>query len=366
MSQIIYAFIFLLIGRVKSFSSPPTQHYGAIRPRSDSRYVGRISNSVRQGTSSRAFVSTGVQSTLDAVDITTTGDDIIDSIEVSPDAKGAHSKISLDIKDTKSELEQFIVNIRSLYQDLELAGGSIRREMNGVSFSYIAPPPSDDQSAEDNDKFSGFWRSQSPVTYQTDADWKSIHKQNIEERSRITGLPNPPPLMIYLPGLDGFGISATTQFDDLSATFELWRMTVDKGNTQLSFSDLLNSVVKFVDDATKSSESPREVMVVGESFGGLLACAVTMALKASNKYNITLKGMALVNPATSFDETNWEQFVPLLTSLRYLESQEEIVDDRGNFRFSDLVRQLPTPYSVSQQLHFHLFVFHLLRRWPAK
>ena len=153
--------------------------------------------------------------------------------------------------------------------------------------------------------------------------------------------------MVYLPGLDGFGISATTQFDDLSSTFELWRMTVNKGDTQLSFSDLLNSVVKFVDDATKACDTPRQVMIVGESFGGLLACAVSMALKSSTKYNINLKGMALVNPATSFDETNWEQFVPLLTSLRYLETQEEIVDDRGNFRLlRDLASQLPTPYSV--------------------
>ena len=343
MNRIIHASIFLLIGRAESFSSTSKLN-GAIRSLPDTTQAGRLSR-----TSFRTHhVPTSVRSTLDAVDATTTGDDIHDSIEASSDTKGVQSKKSVDTKDAKSELEQFIVEIRSLYKDLEQAGGSIRRDMNGVSFTYVAPPTSKDQSAKNNDQFSGFWRSQTPITHQMDADWSSIHKQNIEERNKISDSANPPPLMIYLPGLDGFGISATTQFDDLSATFELWRMTVDKGNTQLSFSDLLNSVVKFVDDVTKLSESPRQVMVVGESFGGLLACAVTMALKASARYNIALKGLALVNPATSFDETNWEQFVPLLTSLRYLESQEEIVDDRGNFRFGDFARQLPTPYSVSR------------------
>lgn len=253
-----------------------------------------------------------------------------------------------DSSSTKSELEQFVAGIRSLYQDLEQGGGSIRREMNGLSFTYIAPSSSDNGPSRSNNQLDGEWRFQEPITHDADnADWGYIHKQTTEERTKFSDAANPPPFMLYLPGLDGFGISATTQFDDLSSTFELWRMTIDKGNTQLSFSDLLNSVVRFIDDATKGRDSPREVLIVGESFGGLLAVAVTMALKASStKYNIILKGMVLVNPATSFDETQWEQFVPFLTSLRYLETQEE-VDDSGNFRFRELTRQFPTPYSVS-------------------
>src|SRR5690348_2325894 len=35
------------------------------------------------------------------------------------------------------------------------------------------------------------------------------------------------PIAVYLPGLDGYGISAAThQFDDLSRTFELWRLLI--------------------------------------------------------------------------------------------------------------------------------------------
>ena len=165
-----------------------------------------------------------------------------------------------------------------------------------------------------------------------------------------SGTGTPPPLLIYLPGLDGFGISATAQFDDLSSAFEFWRMTVDHESTHLSFSDLVLSVVKFVKESSSivgSTASPREVIIVGESFGGLLACAVAMALKngQSNGSCYALKGMVLVNPATSFDETIWESVVPVLTSLRYLESREEITEDSGNSRFAFL-KGLPTPYSV--------------------
>jgi pimeloyl-ACP methyl ester carboxylesterase/1-acyl-sn-glycerol-3-phosphate acyltransferase len=143
-------------------------------------------------------------------------------------------------------------------------------------------------------------------------------------------------LLLYLPGLDGFGISATAQFDDLSSSFEFWRMTVDKHKEQ-AFSDLVISITKFVNEVTSSTvptDSPREVILVGESFGGVLALSAAMALTKRQSSSMTLKGLVLVNPATSFDETNWENLVPLLTSLRHLES--------GNLT----PLTLPTPYSI--------------------
>jgi len=252
-----------------------------------------------------------------------------------------------------SELEQFVVDCKELYSDLENGGGSVRREMSGVSFTYVAPAnqfTTPNASPEQNRQLYGAWRLQKPEIYGAEEDLTAMHRRIYEERMETKSLDfsKPPPLLIYLPGLDGFGISATAQLDDLSSTFELWRMSVDKGNLQLSFSDLVNRVVKFVKDATSSAEfieSPREVIIVGESFGGLLTCAVGMALTKVQSKKFTLKGMTLVNPATSFDETAWEQIVPVLTSLSYLESQEEITDDSGNFRLS-LPQGLPTPYSV--------------------
>ncbi len=255
--------------------------------------------------------------------------------------------------EAQSEIEKFVSDFRELYNDLENAGGSIRRQMSmagntnsySVSFTYVAPPSEFTRAEGDKSQLNGSWRLQRPEVYGDETDWKEMHRDISE--NRMGNLAGPPPLLVYLPGLDGFGISATGQFDDLSSAFELWRMTVNKNNIDISFADLVKSVVSFVTDATAAvDDTPREVILVGESFGGLLTCAVAMALKKSTalEKQMKLKGVTLVNPATSFDETNWDRVVPLLTSLRYLESREEIVDSSGNFIFNNL--DLPTPYSV--------------------
>ncbi|KAL3796794.1 hypothetical protein HJC23_010941 [Cyclotella cryptica] len=360
MTRLFYTSIFVLLQRAASFSvSSSNSGIGAARPTSSSSRV--LTTTTHRGNARFASVATQDNEVLLDVDeqvspsstrteseVRAVNGAIHDNstglaVQKNENAPSAPASIR---RSAKSEMEQLAIDIRALYQDLELGGGSIRRNMKGLSFTYVAPAASESQTSHGSNNLIGAWRSQTPLTYGVDADWPLTHKQITEKRAKLSHSPNPPPLVVYLPGLDGFGISATNQFDDLSSTFELWRMTVDKGNLQLTFAELMTSVVKFIDDATKSCDTPREVIIIGESFGGLLACAVAMALKASAKYNLTLKGMALVNPATSFDETNWEQFVPLLTSLRYLETQEEIFDDRGNFRISDVARRLPTPYSV--------------------
>lgn len=252
--------------------------------------------------------------------------------------------VSLTPQDEENAIEQFVADMRSVYSDLENGGGSIKLRMAeaGVSFTYVAPSPS--YSSETNKQLFGGWRKQMPTLYDsTNVDWNDIHSDIVETQPQSGA--EAPPMLIYLPGLDGLGISATSQFDDLASSFELWRMTVDKSMPQPTFAKLVSTVVKFVKDSTSDAadDSPREVILVGESFGGLLTCAVAMALKNVKSKKFTLKGMTLVNPATSFDETTWETFVPFLTSLRYLESQEDVVDSSGNFNF---VNQLPSPYSV--------------------
>ena len=242
----------------------------------------------------------------------------------------------------RSEMEQFVSAMRELYSDLENGGGSIRRKMNGVGFTYVSPAIF---SPGETRILAGAWRRQKPINVGVEEELTDIHKNIMKERFRKGQSSSTPPLLVYLPGLDGFGISATAQFDDLSSSFELWRMTVNKESKLLSFSDLVVSVVNIVIEITRSTELQREVILVGESFGGLLACAVSMALKKGQSSKYVLKGLVLINPATSFDETVWERVVPILTSLRYLESQEEAADDSGNSRFSFL-SGLPTPYSV--------------------
>ena len=145
------------------------------------------------------------------------------------------------------------------------------------------------------------------------------------------------PVAVYLPGLDGIGISATQQFDDLAETFELWRMSVDQVRDRSSFLDLTTAVVDFITEIAKVDQD-RKVIIIGESFGGLLAPSVALRFqllgKRTSASNI-ISGMVLANPATSFDETQWSTLVPILTSLRYLENES-----------SQNELDLPTPYSV--------------------
>jgi len=157
------------------------------------------------------------------------------------------------------------------------------------------------------------------------------------------------PIALYLPGLDGVGISATLQYHDLSRTFELWRMTVDRKLDRSSFGELVDAAAAFIWDVVEGKvgdgDVGREVVLIGESFGGLLAPAVAMRvtgmyerkmkkiMSEDERIRNPLKGMVLVNPATSFDETNWDALGPLLTTLRHLENPSSS-------------STLPTPYSV--------------------
>lgn len=129
---------------------------------------------------------------------------------------------------------------------------------------------------------------------------------------------NEKPIAVYLPGLDCAGISASQQFADLSETFELWRMTVTTTD-RTSFRDLSKNAVKFIEDLSLNGK--REVTLIGESFGGQLAPVVALQLQA--RKNMKLKGLVMVNPATSFDDTNWGTLGPLLAALRVFQSPDQ-------------------------------------------
>jgi len=126
---------------------------------------------------------------------------------------------------------------------------------------------------------------------------------------------NNKPVAIYLPGLDGYGISAAAQFDDLAQTFDLWRLTID-ATDRSSFTEAVTAIANFVGSfGSSSKEQPPHVTLIGESCGGLLAAAVAIQLSQASKEQPLLQGLVLVNPATSFEETLWDRAVPLLTNL---------------------------------------------------
>ena len=136
------------------------------------------------------------------------------------------------------------------------------------------------------------------------------------------------PLFLYLTGMDGVGISGEPQFEDLSTRFEVRRLQV-LAEDRRTFDELVQFVVDYVADwQARSKARYGKVVVLGESFGGLLACGVALANPTH------LQGLVLANPATSFDRSNWPALAPLLASIP---ARLPLADTR----LTDLVRNAP-------------------------
>jgi len=216
--------------------------------------------------------------------------------------------------DATFTLKDMVEASKNTYRDLAEGGCYIKEATPTISFQYTRPL-SERTSGED--ELSGNSSDDSSPIY------KKIQATH----------DNTKPLLLYLPGLDGVGISAVQQFDDLSDTFEFWRMRIDQKEDRSTFSELTTAVSNFIQDVATNQN--RKVILIGESFGGLLGPSVAMRMEsiAGGKENSPVMGLVMVNPATSFYKTNWSSWAPILASLRHIEQEEE----EGS---------LPTPYSV--------------------
>jgi len=123
------------------------------------------------------------------------------------------------------------------------------------------------------------------------------------------------PVVVYFPGLDGQGISSMQQHEDLADTFEFWRMTLNGEDCEGSFTDMISAASVFLDEVLNNGD--QKAIVIGESFGGLVAPSVS--LRNPN----LVSGMVLVNPATSYEDTNWSSLGPFLTSLGSFNSSQK-------------------------------------------
>lgn len=214
-----------------------------------------------------------------------------------------------------------IKRVKSIYQDLEPCNvTSFSYQRGAVQFSHVFP------SQEARDQISA------TISYTNNS--KSVVFHQIASSHSYTK-----PLLIYLPGLDAAGISAYSQFPSLAGSFELWRMTVDKDDCKTTFLDLTNAVVSFINDMVSAAANDRPIVLVGESFGGLLAPAV--ALRVQHK----LSGLVLVNPATSFDQTQWTSLLPVVASVGQ-QKQQPNIERRSRSNDGILPTRFPTPYSL--------------------
>ena len=110
------------------------------------------------------------------------------------------------------------------------------------------------------------------------------------------------PPLLFLPGLDGIGNYSADSVSKLNLAFDVWKMAT-VGDDRSTFIELATLVIK----ALEVFGEP--VVLVGESFGGLLAAYVALRAKKGS-----VAKLILVNPATSFDRTNWNLVAPIIAS----------------------------------------------------
>lgn len=233
-------------------------------------------------------------------------------------------------EDAQFGIREAVEFSRNTYKDLA-EGCYVTQATPTISFQYIRPVA--ERSAR---------TSEDDISFEEDLSCDTADDNNkVYDKIQSTH-DNTRPLLLYLPGLDGVGISAVQQYEDMSNTFEFWRMRVDPQEDRSTFTELTSAVYNFIQDVAVKQN--RKVILVGESFGGLLAPSVSMRMQAiatKKGSESPVLGMVLVNPATSFYKTNWSTWAPILASLRHLEQEQEkeggISKERPVF---------PTPYSV--------------------
>ena len=105
------------------------------------------------------------------------------------------------------------------------------------------------------------------------------------------------PLLLYLPGFDGTILAPFIQFPSLGESFDVRGMKVGMEN-RCTFDELKSIVLDYI---LLQSNGHEELYLMGESFGGILAIEVARDIRSVSEYkHVTLKGLTLVNPATSY------------------------------------------------------------------
>lgn len=102
-----------------------------------------------------------------------------------------------------------------------------------------------------------------------------------------TNLDNRIPL-IFLPGLDGVENDSSKSIEGLSDVYDIWRMTSSDGDRS-SFMKIASIVLK------QLSTFDKPAIIVGESFGGLLAAYIGLRAKKDS-----VAQLVLIDPTISF------------------------------------------------------------------
>mmetsp|Transcript_42564 Transcript_42564/g.120764 ORF Transcript_42564/g.120764 Transcript_42564/m.120764 type:complete len:837 (+) Transcript_42564:115-2625(+) len=123
-------------------------------------------------------------------------------------------------------------------------------------------------------------------------------------------------VVLFLPGIFGYsGNSSQPQLASLSHRCPVWRLSIPPTDRS-TFSELEGAVVTFIKQL-KQQQPHKQVVLVGDSFGGLLALGVALrcATDPLLRPQRLLKGVLVVNPATSYLYTAWPLLGPIATAL---------------------------------------------------
>jgi len=112
-------------------------------------------------------------------------------------------------------------------------------------------------------------------------------------------------VLLYLPGLDGTGYAAQAQWAGLQQLFHLQCLSLPADDLTPQ-----REVVAFIaSHAEAEARNGRQVVLLGESAGGVLALATALASPSA------VTRLVLVNAATSFPRTPWAPLAPVLSQL---------------------------------------------------
>ncbi|KAL7550802.1 hypothetical protein ACHAWF_014766 [Thalassiosira exigua] len=141
----------------------------------------------------------------------------------------------------------------------------------------------------------------------------------------------PKPMLLYLPGFDGTVLAPFLQFPSLGEEFDVRAMNVDMEDRS-TFEELKDAVVDFLLRECQGGGGEGGLGVVylmGESFGGILATEVAFELnRPTYDGYVELRGLILVNPATSYLRSslyelgppiaNAQPLIPALAGVQYV------------------------------------------------
>eukprot|EP00210_Caulerpa_lentillifera_P009404 g8965.t1 len=116
------------------------------------------------------------------------------------------------------------------------------------------------------------------------------------------------PIMIFIPGFDGSGLSAIHQFPYLVDSFDFMTCTIPLSD-RTPFVELVNEVKEFIKQYVTEQGQDRPVYLLADSFGALLA------LMTASQCPDLVDRLVLINPATSYKQSIWPILGPLISQV---------------------------------------------------